>query len=94
VTAPRLWAKPKAVNRSGELDVIIKTLSDMKDFDDFKTLYEQNNLSTDQEKIDFLVNTMKIKAIHCDEEETPEIKLLGLEELALLNPWLGQANHE
>ncbi|MDR0881926.1 MAG: hypothetical protein LBP55_05230 [Candidatus Adiutrix sp.] len=70
----------------------ITKLSDVKDFDDFKALYEGNNLSTDESKIAFLINAMKIKAIRYEEEESPGTKLLGLEEFALMHPWHCQEN--
>jgi hypothetical protein len=55
--------------------------------EDLEQLYEKNNLTTCEQKIAYLVATMKIRAMRCDEEESPEENLAGLEEVALLGDW-------
>jgi len=56
-------------------------VSSQKQFDEY---YKSNNLQTIPEKIDYLKKVMKIRAMLCDEDETPEEVLTGLEESALL----------
>jgi hypothetical protein len=62
-------------------------LRDVVEKRDLERLYATNSLKTCQEKIAYLVATMKIRAMRCDEEESPEENLAGLEELALLGDW-------
>jgi hypothetical protein len=63
-------------------------LKDVKDYSGFNPLYKQQQLNTNQEKIKFLKDQLKIRAMKSAEEETEEEILLGLEECALKNPWL------
>jgi hypothetical protein len=53
----------------------------------FEDYYRLNNLHTIDNKISNLKETMKIRAMLCDEEETPEEILAGLEESVLLGYW-------
>jgi len=53
----------------------------------FKAYYEANNLQTIDEKISDLTRTMKIRATRCDDTETKDEELAGLEELVLLGYW-------
>jgi hypothetical protein len=62
-------------------------LHDIERDEQFSEYYETNNLQTIEEKIDNLTRTMKIRATRCDEIETEEEKLAGLEETALLGNW-------
>jgi hypothetical protein len=62
-------------------------LIDVQAREDFGRLYEEHQLTTYEDKISYLVASMKIRAMRCDEEETPEENLSGLEELALLGDW-------
>ena len=62
-------------------------LSDVEQHSQFAAYYAENNLQTIEEKIDNLTTTMKIIATRCDEEETQEEELAGLEELALQGFW-------
>jgi len=63
------------------------TLHQVAKAEEFKEYYKLNNLQTIEEKIDYLKKAMKIRAILCDEDETPEEVLSGLEESALLGYW-------
>jgi len=53
----------------------------------FEEYYKSNNLQTTDAKISYLKKAMKIRAMLCDEDETPEEVLSGLEESALLGYW-------
>jgi hypothetical protein len=53
----------------------------------FEEYYRSNNLQTTDAKISYLKNAMKIRAMLCDEAETPEEVLAGLEESALHGFW-------
>jgi len=55
----------------------------------FEEYYKSNNLQTIDEKINYLTKAMKIRAMLCDEYETPQEVLAGLEESALLGYWKG-----
>jgi hypothetical protein len=59
-------------------------VSSQKQFDDY---YKSNNLLSVSEKIDYLKNAMKIRAMLFDKSETEEEILMGLEETALLGYW-------
>ena len=63
------------------------TLYDVISSEQFEDYYKTNNLQTIDDKISNLTETMKIRAMLCDEEETPEEVLAGLEESALLGYW-------
>jgi len=63
------------------------TLHDAGAPEQFEEYYKSNNLQTIEEKIDYLKKAMKIRAMLCDEDETPEEVLSGLEESALLGYW-------
>jgi len=63
------------------------TLHEVGEQEQFEEYYKSNNLQTVKEKIDYLKKAMKIRAMLCDEDETPEEVLSGLEESALLGYW-------
>ena len=63
------------------------TLHDVNEQSKFEEFYRVNNVNTISEKINYLKKSMKIRAILCDEEETPEEELAGLEESALQGFW-------
>jgi len=63
------------------------TLHDVGAPEQFEEYYKSNNLQTVNEKIDYLKKAMKIRAMLCDEDETPEEVLSGLEESALIGYW-------
>jgi len=63
------------------------TLYEVNTPEKFEEYYRSNNLLTVSDKINSLKNTMKVKAILCDEEETEEEILSGLEESAILGCW-------
>jgi len=69
-------------NKVGSVD-----LRDIVEQSQFENLYRANGLNCVEDKINYLKKTMKIRAICCDEEETPEEILSGLEESALLGYW-------
>jgi hypothetical protein len=62
-------------------------LADATTKEALEELYEKAGLKTNDKKVDFLTREMGIKAMRCDEEETPEENLAGLEELALMGDW-------
>jgi len=62
-------------------------LEDVVEQNQFEEYYSSNGLNTTDERIDRLIKTMKIRAMHCDEQETPEEMLAGLEETALFGCW-------
>ncbi|MDR3012783.1 MAG: hypothetical protein LBU70_06200 [Chitinispirillales bacterium] len=62
-------------------------LQEVVDRSQFEEYYRSNNLNTDSEKINRLIRTMKIRAMRCDDQETPEELLAGLEETALFGCW-------
>ncbi|MCL2690356.1 MAG: hypothetical protein FWE57_11010 [Chitinispirillia bacterium] len=47
------------------------TLHDVTSSEQFAEFYAQNGLKTVDEKIDRLKRLMKIRAMHCDEDEKP-----------------------
>jgi hypothetical protein len=63
------------------------TLHEVNSPEKFEEYYRSNNLQTTDKKIDYLRKAMKIRATLCDEVETPEEILGGLEESALLGFW-------
>ena len=63
------------------------TLHEVNTPERFTEFYKSNNVSTIEEKINYLKKAMKVRAMLCDEEETPEEILAGLEESALLGYW-------
>ena len=63
------------------------TLHEVRSQEQFEDYYQSNNLQAVEDKINYLKNTMKIRAMLCDEDETPEEVLAGLEESALLGYW-------
>jgi hypothetical protein len=65
----------------------MKRLHDVEKREHFAEYYAANNLTTTDDKIDNLTRTMKIRATRCDEKETKDEELAGLEELALLGYW-------
>jgi hypothetical protein len=75
---------------AGQIDqerVDFMTLHDVNAPEQFEAYYKSNNLQTTDAKISYLRNAMKIRAILCDEVETPEEVLAGLEESAILGFW-------
>jgi len=66
---------------------MISQLSDVKQFGDFKLLYESNNLVNQEDKIAFLIEHLGILSIQCNREESGDEKLLDLEEYVLTHPW-------
>jgi len=63
------------------------TLHEIISQNQFDEYYKSNNLQTVPEKIDYLRKAMKVRAMLCDDVETPEEVLSGLEESALLGYW-------
>ncbi|GHV14597.1 hypothetical protein AGMMS49938_11020 [Fibrobacterales bacterium] len=63
-------------------------LKDVKTKDQFENYFANKNIHNTDEKINNLINTMKIRAIQYDESETPDEKLASLEETALLGFWM------
>jgi len=63
------------------------TLDEVESHEQFEAYYAANNLHKIDEKIDDLTKIMKIIATRCDEEESKEDELAGLEELALQGYW-------
>ena len=63
------------------------TLHEVRSQEQFEDYYQANNLQAVEEKINYLKNAMKVRAMLCDEDETPEEILAGLEESALLGYW-------
>jgi hypothetical protein len=63
------------------------TLHEISGQEQFEEYYKSNNLQTIDEKINYLTRAMKVRAMLCDEFETPEEVLAGLEESALLGYW-------
>jgi len=63
------------------------TLHEVNAPEQFEEYYKSNNLQTLPDKISYLKNAMKIRAMLCDEDETDEEILNGLEESALLGYW-------
>ena len=63
------------------------TLHDVQEKGQLSAYYTEKNLQTIEQKIDNLTKTMKIRATKCDEAETKEEILAGLEETALLGNW-------
>ena len=71
-------------------------LKDVKTHDDILQLYNEKNLTSIKEKIDYLKDTMGVLASRCEQYElTSEDELdelLGLEDLALTHMWEGLSN--
>lgn len=65
----------------------MKKLHDVERHEQFADYYAANNLQTIDAKIDNLTRTMKVRATRCDDIETKDEELAGLEELALLGYW-------
>jgi len=63
------------------------TLHEVSSQQQFDNFYKSNNLFSVSEKIDYLKNAMKIRAMLFDKTETEEEILKGLEESALLGYW-------
>jgi len=63
------------------------TLHDVERPEQFQAYYAENNLQTIDDKIKNLTTTMQIIATRCDDTETKEEDLAGLEELALQGFW-------
>lgn len=62
-------------------------LHDVTKWEQFDEFYKSNNINTVDEKINYLIRAMKIRAMLSEESETPEEVLAGLEESALLGYW-------
>ena len=63
------------------------TLYDVSSQEQFEEYYQSNNLQAVEDRINYLKNDMKIRAIWHEEGETPAEILAGLEESALLGYW-------
>jgi len=63
------------------------TLHEVNAQEQFEEYYKSNKLETIPDKINYLKKAMKIRAMLCDEDETEEEVLAGLEESALLGYW-------
>ena len=64
-------------------------LRDITDLDQFPAYYKEHGLTTIDEKIDHLMETMKIRAVlMC--YPSKEEKLLGLEDIAIVGMWRSQ----
>ena len=68
----------------------VAILADVEEQMDFKELYSTQGLVAIEDKIAFLNKELGIIATRCEQEETLEEELLGLEEFALLHPWYCQ----
>jgi hypothetical protein len=66
---------------------VITDLRDVEDQSQFEGLYRSKGLRDTADKIGYLKTAMKIRATCCDDPETPEEILAGLEETALLGYW-------
>ena len=71
-------------------------LKDVKNHDDILQLYNEKNLTSIKEKIDYLKDTMGVLKSKCEQYElTSEDELdelLGLEDLALTHMWEALSN--
>lgn len=56
---------------------------------DLQQIYSENNLTEIRAKIDFLRDSMKIRASRSDVPDTLDEELISLEELALTHYWEG-----
>ena len=65
----------------------IRTLADVEEKSDFAKLYSHLGLSETGKKVDFLTDALKVQKIRTARPETPEERLLGLEEFVLRFPW-------
>lgn len=65
----------------------ITNLLDIEDQSQFEALYRAKGLNGVEAKIGYLKKAMKIRAIRCDEDETPEEILSGLEDSVLEGFW-------
>jgi hypothetical protein len=63
------------------------TLHEVSAPEQFEEYYRSNNLQTVSDRINYLKNAMKIRAMLHDEDETQNEILAGLEESALLGYW-------
>lgn len=63
------------------------TLQEVSEQEQFEEYYRLNGLLTTDDKISNLKKVMKVRAMLCDEDETPNEVLSGLEESALLGLW-------
>jgi hypothetical protein len=62
-------------------------LQDVNSEEQFEVYYKSHALLTTDDKISSLKKAMKVRAILCEGNETPEETLRGLEESALLGLW-------
>jgi hypothetical protein len=69
----------------------IANLANVEKKEDLDLLYKSLGLSSTELKIKYLIAAMKIRAMRCEEEETPEENLAGLEEIVLLKHWRASA---
>ena len=65
----------------------IRTLADVEEKSDFEKLYSHLGFSETREKVEFLTESIKVQKIRTARPETPEERLLGLEEFVLRFPW-------
>ena len=65
----------------------VATLADVEEQADFEALYLGQGLLTTSAKIAFLSGKLGILASRCEQVETQEEELFGLEQFALLHPW-------
>jgi len=63
------------------------TLHEVSSQEQFGEYYQSNNLQAVEDKINYLKNAMKVRAMWHDKDETPDEILAGLEESALLGYW-------
>jgi len=62
-------------------------LHSVENKEQLEAYYSEKNLQTVEEKIKHLTKAMKIRAIRCDEAETLEEALGGLEEMVMFGSW-------
>jgi hypothetical protein len=70
--------------QNGDFQMRLQDVTAKEQFDEY---YKVNKLHTVNDKINYLISAMKIRAIQSEGEESPDVVLAGLEESALLGFW-------
>ena len=63
------------------------TLREVSTLEQLDNYYEVNGLSVTEDRINALKDAMGVITSRCDEDETPEEVLAGLQETVLLGYW-------
>jgi hypothetical protein len=63
------------------------TLFDVETKDGLVQCYEQNGLKDTKSKIDYLISSMKVKAMRWEDGDSLDERLESLEDMALLGYW-------